>query len=98
MGINEINDGRESLLTERLENLRRVQRREGQSGGGGGQFQQLFEFAENENHEEAENKTEPGKSAPLPVAAPNRAITEEDIERVKKRNETTPGQLIDVEA
>jgi hypothetical protein len=103
MGINEIRDGHESLLTERLENLRRVQRREGEAGGGGREFQQLFEFAENKNEEEnkkaeAEKAAEPENEAPPPPPmTPPRAITPEDIEKAMKRNELTPGQLIDLE-
>ncbi|HDS29486.1 MAG TPA: hypothetical protein ENN67_00440 [Firmicutes bacterium] len=102
MGINEIRDGRESLLTERLENLRRVQRREGEAGGGGREFQQLFEFAEKEKREEERksetSKPEPSKNeTPPPPMTPPRAITPEEIEKVKKRNELTPGQLIDLE-
>ena len=109
MGVNEINDGRDSLLTERMENIRRVQRREGHAGGGGREFQQMFEFAEGEHREEGDNR-EHGDSRehgdnrereraapPLPVAPP-RAVTKEDVEKAKSRDQLTLGQFIDVEA
>jgi len=95
MGVNEIHDGRDTLLTQRMENIRKVQKREGEAGGGQ-QFQQLFEFAENKEREENGDK-EKQAEAPMP-AAPPRVITPEDIEKVKKRNELSPGQIIDVEA
>jgi len=99
MGVHEIHDGRDSLLTQRLENLRKVQRREGEAGGQQ-KFQQVFEFAEREEHED--RREEPKKPAPTqaatPPAPPLRVVTQEDIERAKKRNELKPGQLIDLEA
>ncbi len=105
MGINEISDSRESLLTERLENLRKVQRREGEAGGGGGQFQQVFEFTEKEKDQEEEEKNGKKKAAPPPkppppppLPGPPRAISPEDVEKARKRNELTPGQFIDLEA
>jgi hypothetical protein len=104
MGVREINDGRDSLLTQRLENLRKVQRREGEAGGSQ-RFQQVFEFAESKDREEKEEKgrnqtkAETGKTAEAPhPVAPLRVLTEEEIEKVKKRNELKPGQLIDLEA
>lgn len=97
MGVNEIRDGRESLLTERMENIRRVQRREGEAGGGR-QFQQLFEFAEREEGTEEEAPaTPPPEPPPLPPPPP-RAMSPEEVEEAKKRNDTGPGLFIDVEA
>lgn len=103
MGINEIHDGRDSLLTQRLENLRKVQKREGEDGGGGGrQFQQFFEFSENEeNEKEKATKVKKAKnppSEPPPIAAPPRAIDTEDNKPNHKRDKLAPGVLIDVEA
>ncbi len=98
MGVRDIHDGRDSLLTTRLENLRRVERREGEAGGGGGSFQQVFEFTEQNEENE---KREPEKETPertLELAAPPRAITPEQIDKVKKRNELKPGQILDIEA
>jgi len=98
MGVNEVNDGRETLLTVRMENLRKIQRREGEAGGGGRQFQQVFEFAEREDKDETKEKTDTVEtSAPLPLVSIPRAITKEEIEKVKKRNELSPGQIIDLE-
>jgi len=100
MGINEIHDGRDTLLTVRMENLRKVQKREGEASGGGREFyQQVFEFAEHENkEEEKDHKDKVEVTPPPPPASIPRAITQEDIDAVKKRNELKPGQLIDVEA
>jgi hypothetical protein len=105
MGINEIHDGRDSLLTQRLESLRKVQKREGEAGGGQ-RFQQIFEFAESNEEREKEKDKEQEKNNAAPVVSeaapppviPNRALTAEEIEKVRKRNELKPGQLIDVEA
>ena len=101
MGINEIRDGLDSLLTERLANVRRVQRREGEaSGGGGREFQQLFEFAsskDNNGDEKNKEKTRQAASPPPPVARA-RALTPDEIEEAKKSKVLDPGQLIDVEA
>jgi hypothetical protein len=99
MGVREINDGRDSLLTQRLENLRKVERREGEAGGQQ-KFQQVFEFADREESEEKKEETskpEPTQATLLP-APPLRVITPEEIEKVQKRNELKPGQLIDLEA
>ena len=101
MGVNEIRDGLDSLLTERLANIRRVQRREGEaSGGGGREFQQLFEFASRENNGDEKNKEEKPTqvASPPPPVARARALTPEEIEEAKKSKEPTPGLLIDVEA
>ena len=99
MGVNEIPDHRDSLLTLRMENLRKVQPREGEAGGGGQKFQQVFKFADGEDKEESKEKTDRHEtSSPPPVASVPRAITTEEIDKVKKRNELTPGQLIDFEA
>lgn len=99
MGVNEIHDGRDSLLTQRLENLKRIERREGEAGGGSREFQQVFEFASDsdsrENREESKS-AEKKSEAPMPPAPP-RAITQEEIEKVKKRNVLKPGQIIDIE-
>jgi len=96
MGINEIRDARESLLTERLRNARRVERREGESSGSGREFQQLFEFARRtgETPNQKETETEPIKESPQP---PLRVLTPEEIESMRKRDEIVPGQLIDIE-
>ena len=99
MGVREIHDGRDSLLTQRLENLRKVERREGEAGGQQ-KFQQVFEFADREESEEKKEETskpEPTQ-ATLPLAPPLRVVTPEEIEKVQKRNELKPGQLIDLEA
>jgi hypothetical protein len=99
MGVNEIRDGMDSLLTERLNNVRRVERRQGEAGNASREFQQLFEFAQREK-EEAEQKrakATPENPAPTPVAPP-RAVTPEEVEALRKRNQLTPGQLIDIEA
>ena len=96
MGVNEINDGRDSLLTQRMENMRRVERREGHAGGGGREFQQFFEFAENES-EEGE-KREHKNTAPPPAPSVSRAVTKEEVEKAKSRDQLTLGQFIDVEA
>ena len=98
MGVNEIPDKRDSLLTLRMENLRKVQRREGEAGGGGQKFQQVFKFADGEDTDESKEKADRHESSsPPPVASVPRVITTEDINKVKKRNELTPGQLIDLE-
>jgi len=98
MGIQEINDGRDSLLTQRLEKLRKVQRREGEAGSGQ-RFQQFFEFVEGEEKENEQKNAAPEvKDAAPPPKVPNRAVTPDEIEKVRKRNELKPGQLIDVEA
>ncbi len=99
MGVREIHDGRDSLLTQRLENLRKVERREGEAGGQQ-KFQQVFEFADREESEEKKEETPKSEptQATLPPAPPLRVVTQEEIEKVKKRNELKPGQLIDLEA
>jgi len=103
MGINEIKDVRESLLTERLERLRRVKRGENEEQGGGGRefIQQLFEFSENEEEEGRKEKSrdvyDSGANPPEPYAPP-RAITGKEVEEVLKKTTTDkPGQIIDIE-
>jgi len=99
MGINEIRDGMDTLLTERLANIRRVERREGEAGGSSREFQQLFEFARKEQNEEGEDKEKRAvQPPPPPLAARTRIPTPEEIEEARKRNELVPGQLIDIEA
>lgn len=96
MGVNEINDQRETLTTQRLENLRKVQRREGEDGGGGGrEFQQLLDYGEKEEKEGRKDnipdKDQAGKAATQP-----RAVGRND-QPVNKRDKLSPGALIDVE-
>jgi hypothetical protein len=103
MGINEIHDGRDSLLTHRLEKLQRVQKREGDGGGGGSsEFQQIFDYNEKEEKEHeknAETKSddfEPSEAPP--VATPPRVVIPEDNRPNHKKDKLAPGALIDVEA
>jgi hypothetical protein len=97
MSINRIDDGMESLLTERMARIRRVERREGEAGGASREFQQLFEFARRDKDETEKNEAK----KPEPVEAPPplpKALTLEQIENSRKRNELAPGQLIDIKA
>ena len=96
MGVNEIRD-MDSLLTERLANVRRVQRREGEAGGSNKGFQQVFEFAKHGEEEEHKEENAAAHSPEPPPPAP-RALSPEDIEKARKRHELDPGQIIDVEA
>ncbi|HEX9746385.1 MAG TPA: hypothetical protein VGB30_13245 [bacterium] len=104
MGINEINDiNRESLLTDRLERLRRTKRSENEDQGGKNQpFQEMFEFS---NQEELDDdKKRPLANLPLnenppPPATPPRVLSKAEIEEVlKKKTDIAPGELIDIEA
>jgi hypothetical protein len=97
MSINEIRDGMESLLTERMNNVRRVERREGEAGGSNKEFQELFDFARREKEEKQDERKPVNAQAPAPLAR-SRMLTPEEIEDVKKRKDLAPGQLIDVEA
>jgi len=105
MGVNEIHDGRQSLLTQRLENLRRVKKQEGNPDGGGRNFQQVFEFNEqNEDEKDKEKEkakesdraeiTKDSEKSPPP---PPRALSPVSIAN-SKRDEAEPGQIIDLEA
>jgi len=107
MGINEIRDNMETLLTERMERMRRVEKREGQAGGGrgGSGFQEVFEFVEKEQSEEEKKEAKHDKDELITTSVPEntgtelppRVIRAEDIENAKKRDEVSPGQIIDIE-
>ncbi|MCX6645850.1 MAG: hypothetical protein NTY09_05795 [bacterium] len=102
MGINEIHDGRDSLLTHRLEKLQRVQKREGDGGGGGAsEFQQIFDYNEKEEKDQEKDKDAKSDdfehSEALPFATPPRVIIPEDNKPNHKKDKLAPGALIDVE-
>lgn len=98
MGIREIRDGLESLLPERIANLRRVQRREGEAGGSSREFQQLFEFASKDNDDNQEEQAKSSKEQKSYSTAPPRALIRSENDQARKRDEMEPGQLIDIEA
>lgn len=104
MGINDINEVKLSLLTQRLERYKRVERREGEddSGKNSHAFEEILNRQTEEKKEEEGEKQAneyPKAVAPPTLVSQARSVLEQDREeKPKKIDLDQPGILIDVEA